>query len=150
MHAVAAAIPLECRIGSHPRLGGLQLPSCDTSFLFPESHLGMPSFVSEAALRSVPRGADHARWQSQSNCRDRCVPTCNLGTRKEAERRGAQAPPNFDIRVFPLRHSAIVNLNNPDAGAVVHTREECGVRARRKRRGYSRLEVVRRGEASGS
>ena len=61
---------------SNPRI---LVPKFESSF---PSALGNACFASEAALREArPVGADQARWQRQSNCRDRCVPKCNLGTR---------------------------------------------------------------------
>jgi hypothetical protein len=56
---------------------------------------------------------------------------------------------NFELS-GRLLHSAVVDFNYADARAVIYSREESGVRARRKRRCYPRLEVVGRRQARSS
>ena len=53
-------------------------------------------------------------------------------------------------RRYGLRSSAVVDLNETDAGAVVHSREQGGVKARRQRRRDARLESVCRRQTRGS
>jgi len=49
-----------------------------------------------------------------------------------------------------LGRPAVVDFNNADAGAVVYSREQSGVGARRKRRRYARFEAVGGCQARGS
>src|SRR5437773_12421672 len=65
--------------GDHHQIHSF-FPSCAPLLLVPKLHLGT-ELVFEALLRSAQQMIIIPR---QCNCRDKCVPKCNLGTRNNA------------------------------------------------------------------